>query len=274
MAVDPKDIEERIKRRVKLSAPILETMGVSEKVYERVVLNALVLQPSLIECDPRTIDAAIMRCINARLLPDGREAAIVPFKNAATFLPMIDGQIKLAHQATPGLTLRPRLVYGADEWDYEEGLYPVLKHRPASAGSRLFEDIIAVYAIAKMPKSVEGIYEVMLRGDIDRHMAYSRSANSGPWKTHYGQMAIKTVLRQVLRRLPQPHGFVYQETPQEYATVELTGFDAPDAPLVDYPPGMEESPLQSQADPQTGELPPEAPEAPAPQAPPAGQSPF
>ena len=284
---DAKDIEERIKRRVKLSAPILETMGVSEKVYERVVLNALVLQPQLVDCEPRSIDGAIMRCINAGLLPDGKEAAIVPFNRQATFMPMVDGLKKLVHRATRGLVMRTVIVYKDDKWEYEEGLYPVLKHIPSQTGSRLAEDIIAVYAVAKMPMASEGVYVVMLRGDIDRHMAYSRSSGKGPWQTHYGEMAKKTVDKQICRLLPKPSGFAYQDVPQEFATLELQGYDDADAPLVDLPPDPADapSPLQSQADPQTGELPPEedppaeAAAAPAggpqpPNGPIAGQSPF
>ena len=68
-------------------------------------------------------------------MPDGKESAIVPYNSSqgkiATFIPMIGGQVKLAYNATPGLTLRVRLVYAGDEWEYAEGVYPVCKHIPS-----------------------------------------------------------------------------------------------------------------------------------------------
>ena len=35
---------------------------------------------------------AVIQCINAGLVPDGKQAAIIPFKDTATLVPMIEGQ--------------------------------------------------------------------------------------------------------------------------------------------------------------------------------------
>ena len=246
-------VQTRVQRRVELSAPLLEGIGVPVEVYQRTVLNAFVLQPALADCTPASIDAAIMRAINARLMPDGREAAIVAFKGQATFIPMIDGQVKLAHQATRGLSLRTRVVYAADDFEYSEGLYPVLRHTPAPQGSRTEEDVVAVYAVARATAGSEPVYEVMLRGDIDRHRGYSPSRGRGPWDTHYQQMAEKTVLRRLLRRLPQPAG--YSSAP-EYPDIEMHGYgvDAVAAPVVEGDSGTAPiPPIDLAAQPATGD---------------------
>ena len=218
--------EARVSRRVELSAPILEAAGISQEAYKRVVLNAFVLNPAIAECDLSSIDAAIMHSINLRLLPDGKDAAIVPMKGRATFIPMIAGQVKLAHQASRGLALRTRVVYKDDEWEYSEGLYPTLKHTPSPTGSRADADVIAVYAVARVNSSADAMYEVLLRGDIDRYRGYSAS-KSGPWSTHYAQMAEKTVLRRLLRRLPMPAGFGAADDTREVAAIELGDVPAP-----------------------------------------------
>ena len=226
-----KDVGEKIKRRVEHSADMLAAMGIPREVYERTVLNALVLAPTLAECQGDSLEAAMIRSINARLLPDGKEAVIVPFKGVATFIPMIDGQVKLAHSATPGLTLRVRLVYKDDDWEYEEGLAPVLKHKPNSLGDRTDDSIVAAYAVAQLPQALQPIYEVMWRSDILRIMAFSPSVNSAqsPWRRFFPEMCQKTVLRRLLRRLPQPIGFVHEvETPPELTGVEYSGYQAVD----------------------------------------------
>ena len=52
------------------------------------------------------------------------------------------------------------------------------------------------------PSKIEPDFEVMDRATLDRYRGYSR-ARSGPWDTHYVEMAEKTVLKQLLKRLPK-----------------------------------------------------------------------
>ena len=201
------EIKTRVERRALLSEPMLRAMGVHPDAFAQATLNAMVVNPAIAECTPESIETAIIHAVNAKLVPDGREAAIVPFNSrdgkVATFIPMIEGQIKLALAASPGMTIRTRLVYQADEWEYAEGLRPVLRHVPHSTGARTEDQIVAAYAVADLPGGGTA-YEVMLRGDIDRHRGYSRSrGNQTPWNTHYGAMAEKTVARALVKRLPK-----------------------------------------------------------------------
>ena len=92
------------------------------------------MNPLIGDCTADSVDKAILNAINAKLMPDGKEAAIIPFGQIATFVPMIDGQVKLAYYATPGLTLRVRLVYADDEWEYSEGMYSVCETHSQSNG--------------------------------------------------------------------------------------------------------------------------------------------
>ena len=202
----------RDRTRVEMSKSLLERMGMTVEQYQRVVLNALVRVPALADCDNASLDLAVMRCITAGLLPDGDEAVIVPFKDrnkpapVATLIPMVAGQIKMAKAATPTLALRVRAVYKDDTFDYSEGLRPVLDHRPNQLGSRRDDDIIAVYAVGMTSANAEPEFEVMWRADIDRYRAYSRSSGSGPWVSHYGEQAKKTVLKQLLKAHAQGRG--------------------------------------------------------------------
>ena len=225
MATQKKDqlavITAKIERRINLSEAMLKAMGVEPELFLRVALNALVMNPTIGDCTPDSVDKAILSAINAKLMPDGKEAAIIPFGQIATFVPMIDGQVKLAYYATPGLTLRVRLVYAGDEWEYAEGVYPTCKHIPSPTASRRDQDIIAGYAVANLPRSTVPMYEVMMRGDFDRHKGYSRAKkDDSPWNKFYGQMCKKTVLRQLVTLLPQPAGIV-MDVPPELAAYEL-----------------------------------------------------
>ena len=203
-----KDFEARVERRAGLDSQRLEAAGIDPAVYLRVVLNAGVLNPALFDCDERSIDEAIMRSINAGLLPDGREAAIIPFKGSAQFVPMIDGELKLAHRATPGLSVWTRLVYDSDEFDYEEGMFPRLKHKVDPLGGRDDDQLVAAYAVAHMPRGSQPSFVVMYRSEIERYRGFSPSRESkrSAWNTHYPEMSRKTVLRRLLHALPVPAG--------------------------------------------------------------------
>ena len=115
---------------------------------------------------------------------------------------MTDGLTMLAHQATKGLSIRTRVVYAQDDWEYEEGLRPVVKHKPNPTADHSDGQVIAAYAVATRPGNMDPDFEVMDRATIDRYRGYSRS-RSGPWDTHYVEMAEKTVLKQLLKRLPK-----------------------------------------------------------------------
>ena len=215
------EIQARIERRASMEKAVLERSGYSPELFSRVMLNALVMNPQIGDCDVRSLDRAMLQCIELGLMPDGRQAAIVPFKGNATLIPMIEGRIEMARRATPGLALRVRVVYASDDWEYSEGLTPVLKHTPQD-GSRSEGDLVAAYAIAIMPRSTAPEFEVMSRADIDRYRAFSAAKSRGPWASHFAEMAKKTVLGQLLKRLPKVPGDI--DSPPGLDHVAVTGF--------------------------------------------------
>ena len=196
-----------VEKRVRESASLLERMGISAEAYERVVLNALIRNPQLQDCDRTSLDIAVADCIQAGLLPDGKQAAIVPVRDRregkvnASFWPMIEGRTMLARKATPGLVIRARVVYEDDEFDYNEGTAGDIVHKPKRNADKRDEKVVAVYAMAKLPGATEWEWEVFDRGDIDRYRTFSKSDNV--WKTHFAEMAKRGPLGRLLKRLPK-----------------------------------------------------------------------
>ena len=270
---DDLEIKARVERRSNLEAAVLERAGYSPEVFTRVMLNAVVMNPDIGDCNVQSLEWAMMQCIELGLMPDGRQAAIVPFKGNATLIPMIEGRIGMARRATPGLALRVRVVYRADDWEYSEGLVPVLSHTPQEGG-RAEADLVAAYAIAVMPQASAPEFEVMTRPDIDRYRAFS-SAKRGPWTTHFAEMAKKTVLGQLLKRLPKVPGDI--DSPSELDHVAMTGLVdgmtfAPDVPQIewaadpppeDLPSGGSPPPAAEDPPPITDEVAPPSPAEPA-----------
>ena len=196
---DKSKVRERIEFVVNANSALLERSGYTEEAYCRVVLNAMVQTPQIAECDVASLQQALLAAMNAGLVPDGKEAVIVPYKNKASLIPCIKGMIKLVQQAKPGTVLRVMAVFAGDEWDYAEGMHPRLKHVPNPTASQAAEDVIYVYATARLPGAVDPMYDVMSRGEIDRYRAYSRSP---AWDSNFVEQAKNPVLRRLLKRLP------------------------------------------------------------------------
>ena len=197
-----------VEQRVERSAAIIKAAGYDPEQYAAVVLNAMVVNPSLAECTKQSLEKSIIDCLNAGLLPDGKQAAIIPFAKTATLIPMVDGIVKLAHNAIKGLGLRALVVYKGDHFEYSDGAHVTLNHTqgafcdPPRAIDKRPENIIAAYAVAKQPGHMEPDILVMDRAGLDIYRSYSRS-RSGPWETHYAQMCQKTVIKQLLKLMPK-----------------------------------------------------------------------
>lgn len=173
--------------------------------FIRVAVTAANNNPDLLyRCSKPSLFNGLMKAAEDKLLPDGREGALVPYKGEAQWIPMREGVIKRLYEAT-GIILHTGVVYQGDEYDYERGDNPRIMHRPRP-GAKRSDPIIAAYAIAEFTDGrrirdwmwVEQIEEIRQR--------YARSAK-GPWSdpVAYPEMAIKTVIHHLSKDLPLPN---------------------------------------------------------------------
>ena len=166
----------------------------------------MMTNPRIGECDARSLRKALLTCAERGLMPDGHSAVIIPVgkdtARRARLDIMIGGMLDKCREGIPGIVIRARCVYAADEFDYEDGLHPLLRHVPNKDGKRADENIIAAYAVAHIPGNEQPEFTVFYRAEIDDRRKRSPARNDGPWVTHYAQMAEKSVLRALLKRLP------------------------------------------------------------------------
>lgn len=173
--------------------------------FMRVVITAVADEPKLLQAKRSTLFAAAMKAAQDGLLPDGREGAIVPYwdnKNRvqlAQWIPMIAGIRKKVRNSGEIATWDVHAVFANDEFQYELGDEPRIKHVP-KLGER--GKIIAVYSIATL-KTGEKTRDVMSKEDVDKIAAKSKAKN-GPWSdpVFYPEMAKKTVAKRHSKVLP------------------------------------------------------------------------
>src|SRR5688500_5969553 len=108
----------------------------SEK-FVRTVITAVQNNRALMECDRSTLFSACLECATDGLLPDGREAAIVPYGKEATYMPMVGGLLKMMRNSGDIAAVVPQIVCQNDTFDYwvdEHGEH--IMHKPKLDGPR------------------------------------------------------------------------------------------------------------------------------------------
>jgi len=178
--------------------------------FNRVVMTAVQGNPKLLRCDRQSLFNALMKCAQDGLLPDGREAAIVPYgvneegrasADTAQYLPMIAGIRKKVRNAGALADWNVQVVQQGDEFDYRLGDQPYIHHKPAMSGGRS-RKVIAAYSIATYPDGT--ISREIMNADQIEDIRRKSKAQKGPWAdpVFYPEMARKTVARLHSKQLP------------------------------------------------------------------------
>lgn len=175
----------------------------------RIALTEIRKTPQLAECDPLSLFGAVIQCAQLGLEPGNSlgHAYLLPFRNTkenrtdVQFIVGYRGMIDLARRSGQIISLQAHVVYPGDKFDFAYGLDERLEHIPTDDISGRGTEIIAAYAIAKLQGGGYQI-EVMFKQEIDLIRAQSKAGNFGPWKTHYEEMAKKTVIRRLFKYLP------------------------------------------------------------------------
>ncbi len=186
--------------------PLLGQFGISREAFNRIALNALVDNPAIAKCESRSIRKVLLRCAEIGIMPDGQSAAIIPTKIKGVLRARLDimvgGMLDKVRKELPGFSFSARSVYKEDEFEFVDGLEPVLRHKPSPDQVHTREDFVAAYAIAWIPENPHSEFEVLYKVEIERYRAYSPQKNGILWTQHYGEAAEKTVAKLLLKRLP------------------------------------------------------------------------
>lgn len=175
--------------------------------FARIVKTAVIQNHDLLNADRKTFFTSCFKCAQDGLLPDGREAALVVYNNKqkdntykkiVQYMPMIAGLLKKVRNSGELASIAAHVAYENDQFEYclgdDEHIIhkPTLKERGKS---------ICVYTIVKTKDGA--IYrDVMSTTDVEKIRSISKAKNSGPWVDHWDEMAKKTVIRRISKRLP------------------------------------------------------------------------
>lgn len=175
--------------------------------FRRVIETALQMNTKLLQCDRRSLSQACMLAAQDGLLPDGRDGVITMFKTreggfTAQWMPMISGIRKKVHNSGELLDWNVQVVQEGDEFEFELGDNPFIRHRPSLTGGRS-RPVIAAYSIATYKNGFKS-REFMNIDQIEEVRRATSRGEKGPWsnKVFFPEMCRKTVARLHAKQLP------------------------------------------------------------------------
>lgn len=184
--------------------------------FKRNMINLFMQKPEMMQYDPRAVFCEVSKAAALGLLLDPQlgEAYIVPVWNgkAGRKEPELRcgyrGIMKLARQTDEIANLYPGEVRQNDHFFAEEGTAKRLEHRPDYTKPR--GKPVCYYAVVHYKDGtsdhevmdMESLYAIRDRSDGWRAFRAGK-IKSTPWATDEGEMCKKTVLRRLLKRVPQ-----------------------------------------------------------------------
>lgn len=175
--------------------------------FMRVVMTATQRNPDLVAADRVSLFNSALLAAQDGLLPDGREGALVIYNTkkgsewvkSVQWMPMIAGILKKCRNSGELSSVEAHTVHANDKFSYRIGIDEQPVHEPDWFGDR--GAVVGVYAVAKL-KDGTRVSEIMGIADVEKVRAISRSKDKGPWVDWWEEMARKTVLRRLSKRLP------------------------------------------------------------------------
>jgi recombination protein RecT len=155
--------------------------------------------PRLLDCTPKSLFGGLIQVAQLGLELGGPagQAYLLPFKAEATLCIGYKGFVTLAHRAG-AKSFTPRVVRAGDTFGIEYGTRAELRHVPKFPPS---DEVIGYYAVIHTPNG--GVdFEYLTREQAEAHKARYALAKTGPWATNFDEMAMKTAIRKLAKRVP------------------------------------------------------------------------
>lgn len=182
--------------------------------------------PYVANCTALSLLGGLVQCAQLGLELGGilGQAYLVPYRNKgvyeAQFQVGFKGLIALAHRAGATKAFDAQPVFENDKFSIEKGTQPRVHHEPSLTG--MPGELVGVYSYA-VTNSGEVLVEYMSRAELESHRnRYSKAkGDSSPWQTAFTEMARKTVLRRLAKRIPMSAEMTMAASLDEYADEDV-----------------------------------------------------
>ena len=157
-------------------------------------------------CSQISMVQAFYKCCEYGLDPASSlgQAWMIPYAGKIDFQIGYRGWLKLLFSNPLVANVYSYNVYENDDFNYELGMNPNIKHVP-SKEKQTKEQLIASYGIVKL-KNGEAQIRICFREEIDESMVASRGSHKAdsPWRTQFEAMALVVPIRKMGKNLGLP----------------------------------------------------------------------
>lgn len=172
----------------------------------RLAISAIRTTRGLDKCSIQSFASAMMACSTLGLEPNTPlgHAYLIPFKSECQLIVGYKGLTELMYRSGIVASVRCTPVFEGDQFDYEFGLHPDIKHKPSRERGRWDpKRLTHVYPVVRLrEQGLEPIWDVLDRDQIEIRKRRSKASGSGPWVTDYVAMALKTGVRSIATWVP------------------------------------------------------------------------
>lgn len=165
-------------------------------IFVSVVTNQFRKNPALLKCSQASVMDAMVTCAQLGILPNGRDAHLIPYKDDCQLIIDYKGLATLAFRhADLSEPIFADVVCMNDVFDYNMGR--VVRHSWSLKQDR--GEVIGAYAIARFKTGGER-HDLLSLKELNEARKMSRSQN-GPWSNWYQEMCKKTAVRRLCKYL-------------------------------------------------------------------------
>ncbi|MCO5730143.1 RecT family recombinase [Rhizobium sp. SSA_523] len=175
-------------------APMLQESGQSFDRLRTVFMTAVQQNPEILKCSELSIKREIRKCAADGLVPDNKEAAMIPYKGELQYQPMVLGIIKRVKELGGVFSIACNLVFEKDEFILNEADPDSLIHK-SDPFSKDRGKVVGGYSIFRDGDKKVMHLETMSMDDFDRVRKASKAPDSPAWKNWTNEMYRKAVLR-------------------------------------------------------------------------------
>lgn len=174
--------------------PLIRESGKSFDRLRAVFMIAVQQNPDILACSEDSIRREVSKCAADGLVPDNKEATMIPYKGVLQYQPMVHGVIKRMKELGGVFNIVCNLVYARDEFVLDEADPDSLSHK-ADRFSQDRGEVVGGYVIFRDEHKRVMHLETMSADDFEKVRRASKAPDSPAWKNWRDEMYRKAVLR-------------------------------------------------------------------------------
>lgn len=191
----------RIEAQMDNIQPFLDQVGITAHLFLASVRLAMAKNPKIARCTPVSIVLGCMDVARVGLSPDGKKAALVPFKGVATAVIMYQGYLDIIYRTGLIASATCQVVYEGEEkfLDFDLGTNEI-SFKPPLGDRDDSRPVIGAYAKAVAKDGVGVWLEVMGAKELRKAARVNKFGDvREQWP---GEMDRKTPLRRMIKFMP------------------------------------------------------------------------